>query len=151
MWEVQQKAFEVCLQSFVEANTACGRPGAAACERSRGSAHASAVCAERHGRDETTSCSQGGRLTNSTKDVERVTCAQRQVEDGIDYVDIRHAGTTCGWTEWRKLRPNVGSTPRQSSGQHSSQHGNCRKTRRTRLALNGIIELFDSYKDVTPS
>ncbi|KAK2190063.1 hypothetical protein NP493_90g01013 [Ridgeia piscesae] len=35
----------------------------------------------------TTIRSQGDRLTNTTKDVERVTCAQSEMEDGMDYVE----------------------------------------------------------------
>ena len=31
--------------------------------------------------------SQSDRLSNTTRDVEQVTCAQREMEDGIDYVE----------------------------------------------------------------
>ena len=31
--------------------------------------------------------SQSNRLSNTTRDVEQVTCAQREMEDGIDYVE----------------------------------------------------------------
>ena len=88
MLDVQQKAFEACLQSFVEANNARRRDGAGACERGRGPSHEPAVHSEREIDEmKMTIHSQSDRLSNTARDVEQVTSAQRKMEDSIDYVE----------------------------------------------------------------
>ena len=64
------------------------RASAGACERGCGPSPEPAIHAEREMDDiKTTIHSQSDRLFNTTRDVEQVTCAQREMEDGLDYVE----------------------------------------------------------------
>ncbi|KAK2171068.1 hypothetical protein NP493_1107g00001 [Ridgeia piscesae] len=88
MLDVQQKAFQACLQSFVEANNK--RVDKMVREHARYVAdlRLSLQYTQRE-LDEMkmTIHSQSDGLSNTTRDVEQVTCAQREMEHGIDYVE----------------------------------------------------------------
>ncbi|KAK2189668.1 hypothetical protein NP493_100g05001 [Ridgeia piscesae] len=88
MLDVQQKAFQACLQSFVEANNK--RVDEMVREHAREVADLR-MSLQYTQRDidemKMTIHSQSDRQSNTTRDVEQVTCAQREIEDGIDYVE----------------------------------------------------------------
>ncbi|KAK2192591.1 hypothetical protein NP493_26g03051 [Ridgeia piscesae] len=88
MLDVQQKAFQACLQSFVDANNK--RVDEMVREHARQVADLRLSLQYTHREiDEMKMIihSQSDRLSNTTRDVEQVTSAQREMEDGIDYVE----------------------------------------------------------------
>ena len=88
MLDVQQKAFQACLQSFVEANNK--RVDELVREHAREVAdlRMSLQYTQREVDEiKTTIHTQSDRLCNTIRDVEQVSCAQRETEDGLDYVE----------------------------------------------------------------
>ncbi|KAK2187707.1 hypothetical protein NP493_156g01025 [Ridgeia piscesae] len=87
MLDVQQKAFQACLQSFVEANNKRVDELVREQVREITDLRMSLQYPQREIDEmKMTIHSQSDRLSNTTRDVEQVTCAQREMEDGVDYV-----------------------------------------------------------------
>ena len=144
----QQKAFEACLQSFVEVSNK--RVDELVRDHAREVAH---LCMslqytqkEIDEMKNTVRC-HGDRLTNTTKDVDRVTCTQREMEDGIDYITNQ--------THRNSLR-NGGSRDRNLGQHRGSRQENFRRSTETAhrtVASNSsrrpktVVVMFESHED----
>ena len=88
MLDIQQKAFQACLQAFVEANNKRVDELVRDHAREVADIRMSLQYTQREIDEmKMTIHSQSDRLSNTIRDVEQVTCAQREMEDGIDYVE----------------------------------------------------------------
>jgi len=88
MLDVQQKAFQACLQSFMEANNKRVDELVLGHAREVADLRMSLQYTQRE-MDEikTTVHTQSDRLCNTIRNVEHVACTQRETEHGLDYVE----------------------------------------------------------------